>query len=159
MFQICMLRDMASETERRQTIGRGLRLPVNQTGERISDTGLAQLTVVANESYQAFASALQNEYQKAGVAIGFVRKQEFSRLPITVDREKKPFWVRKRSAEIWDHLHQRGYIDDQGEVQGSWVPEQLGFTIKLPGQYAEYEDDVINIVNAVQDGNHHQTQA
>lgn len=147
VFQICMLRDMASETERRQTIGRGLRLPVNQTGERISDTGLAQLTVVANESYQAFASALQNEYQKAGVAIGFVRKQEFSRLPITVDGKETVLGA-KRSAEIWDHLHQRGYINDQGEVQGSWVPEQLGFTIKLPGQYAEYEDDVINIVNA-----------
>ena len=52
VFQICTLRDMASETERRQTIGRGLRLPVNQEGERVSDRGLAQLTVVANESYQ-----------------------------------------------------------------------------------------------------------
>lgn len=147
VFQICMLRDMASETERRQTIGRGLRLPVNQAGERISDTGLAQLTVVANESYQAFASALQNEYQKAGVAIGFVRKQEFSRLPITVDG-KETMLGAKRSADIWDHLHQRGYINDQGEVQGSWVPEQVGFKVNLPGQYAEYEDDVINIVNA-----------
>ena len=147
VFQICTLRDMASETERRQTIGRGLRLPVNQAGERISDAGLAQLTVVANESYQAFASALQNEYQKAGVAIGFVRKQEFSRLPITVDGKETVLGA-KRSAEIWDHLHRRGFINDQGEVQGSWVPEQLGFTIDLPEQYAEYEDDVINIVNA-----------
>ncbi|MBS4943064.1 MAG: DEAD/DEAH box helicase family protein [Actinomyces graevenitzii] len=147
VFQICTLRDMASETERRQTIGRGLRLPVNQDGERISDTGLAQLTVVANESYQAFASALQSEYQKAGVAIGFVRKQEFSRLPITVDG-KDTLLGAKRSAEIWDHLHRRGFINEQGEVQGSWVPEQLGFTIDLPEQYAEYEDDVINIVNA-----------
>ena len=147
VFQICTLRDMASETERRQTIGRGLRLPVNQAGERISDTGLAQLTVVASESYQAFASALQNEYQKAGVVIGFVRKQEFSRLPITVDGKETVLGA-KRSAEIWDHLHRRGFINDQGEVQGSWVPEQLGFTIDLPEQYAEYEDDVINIVNA-----------
>ena len=147
VFQICMLRDMASETERRQTIGRGLRLPVNQAGERISDTGLAQLTVVANESYQAFASALQNEYQKAGVAIGFVRKQEFSRLPITVDGKETVFGA-KRSAEIWDHLHRSGFINDQGEVQDRWVPEQLRFTINLPEQYAEYEDDVINIVNA-----------
>ena len=147
VFQICTLRDMASETERRQTIGRGLRLPVNQAGERISDTGLAQLTVVANESYQAFASALQNEYQRAGVAIGFVRKQEFSRLPITVDGKETVLGA-KRSAEIWDHLHRRGFIDEKGEVQGSWVPEQLGFTVDLPEPYAEYEDDVINIVNA-----------
>lgn len=147
VFQICTLRDMASETERRQTIGRGLRLPVNQDGERISDTGLAQLTVVANESYQAFASALQNEYQKAGVEIGFVRKQEFSRLPITVDGKETVLGA-KRSAEIWDHLHRRGFIDEKGEVQGSWVPEQLGFTVDLPESYAEYEDDVISIVNA-----------
>lgn len=147
VFQICTLRDMASETERRQTIGRGLRLPVNQAGQRISDTGLAQLTVVASESYQAFASALQNEYQKAGVAIGFVRKQEFSRLPITVDGKETVLGA-KRSAEIWDHLHRRGFINEQGEVQGSWVPEQLGFTVDLPEPYAEYEDDVINIVNA-----------
>lgn len=147
VFQICTLRDMASETERRQTIGRGLRLPVNQAGQRISDTGLAQLTVVASESYQAFASALQNEYQKAGVAIGFVRKQEFSRLPITVDGKEAVLGA-KRSAEIWDHLHRRGFINEQGEVQGSWVPEQLGFTVDLPEPYAEYEDDVINIVNA-----------
>lgn len=147
VFQICMLRDMASETERRQTIGRGLRLPVNQAGQRISDAGLAQLTVVANESYQAFASALQNEYQKAGVAIGFVRKQEFSRLPIMVDGKETVLGA-KHSAKIWDHLHRSGFINDQGEVQGSWVPEQVGFTINLPGQYAEYEDDVINIVNA-----------
>lgn len=147
VFQICTLRDMASETERRQTIGRGLRLPVNQDGERISDTGLAQLTVVSNESYKAFASALQNEYQKAGVAIGFVRKQEFSRLPITVDGKETVLGA-KRSAEIWDHLHRRGFINEQGEVQGSWGPEQLGFTVDLPEPYAEYEDDVINIVNA-----------
>lgn len=147
VFQICTLRDMASETERRQTIGRGLRLPVNQAGQRISDTGLAQLTVVASESYQAFASALQNEYQKAGVAIGFVRKQEFSRLPITVDGKETVLGA-KRSAEIWDRLHRRGFINEQGEVQGSWVPEQLGFTVDLPEPYAEYEDDVINIVNA-----------
>lgn len=149
VFQICTLRDMSTETERRQTIGRGLRLPVNQNGERIRDAGTAQLTVVANESYKAFASALQEEYKSAGVAIGYVRKTEFATLPI-VDpvTGKETRLGTKRSAEIWDHLHRRGFINDQGEVQGSWVPEQLGFTIDLPEQYAEYEDDVINIVNA-----------
>ena len=42
VFQICTLRDMSTETERRQTIGRGLRLPVNQAGERVKDAGTAQ---------------------------------------------------------------------------------------------------------------------
>ena len=146
VFQICTLRDMASDTERRQTIGRGLRLPVNQHGERVADRGLAQLTVVANESYQAFATALQDEYQKAGVAIGFVRRTEFARLPITVDGIEAVLGTR-RSGEIWDSLRQRGYIDDAGKVMGTWVPEQLGFEVGLPEQYAGYEDAVVRIVN------------
>ena len=146
VFQICTLRDMASETERRQTIGRGLRLPVNQYGERVADRGLAQLTVVANESYQAFAAALQDEYKKAGVAIGFVRRTEFARLPITVDGEETVLGSR-RSGEIWDSLRKRGYINDTGEVMGTWVPDQLGFEVGLPEQYADYEDAVARIVN------------
>ena len=62
VFQICALREMGGATERRQTIGRGLRLPVNQTGERVADRSIAQLTVVANESYREFADSLQKEY-------------------------------------------------------------------------------------------------
>src|SRR5690606_7074044 len=54
VFQICTLREMGAEVERRQTIGRGLRLPVDETGERVADRSIAQLTVIANESYVAF---------------------------------------------------------------------------------------------------------
>lgn len=147
VFQICTLRDMASETERRQTIGRGLRLPVNQNGERVIDQGLAQLTVVANESYQAFATALQTEYEKAGVSIGHVRREEFARLTVMVDGKETVLGAR-RSGEIWDFLHQRGYLNADGEVMGTWVPEQLGFTVGLPDEYAAHEDDVIRIVNS-----------
>src|SRR5690606_31534093 len=84
VFQICTLREMGTETERRQTLGRGLRLPVAKTGrgyERIADRGIATLTVIANESYAAFADSLQNEYKAAGVAIGQVRPGEFAKLP------------------------------------------------------------------------------
>jgi type III site-specific deoxyribonuclease len=145
VFQICTLRDMSSETERRQTIGRGLRLPVNQDGERVKDAGTAQLTVVANESYGAFAAALQDEYKRAGVAVGYVRKTEFAELPI-VENGKESRLGTRRSAEIWESLHERGYINDAGEVLGTWVPEQLGFTVGLPEQYADYEQEVIDLV-------------
>ena len=145
VFQICTLRDMSGETERRQTIGRGLRLPVNQDGERIKDAGTAQLTVVANESYGAFAAALQDEYKRAGVAVGYVRKTEFAELPIVEDGKESRLGTR-RSAEIWESLHERGYINDAGEVLGTWVPEQLGFTVGLPEQYADYEQEVIDLV-------------
>ena len=66
VFQICTLREMGAETERRQTLGRGLRLPVSKTEHgyaRVADRGIATLTVVANESYTKFADALQKEYK------------------------------------------------------------------------------------------------
>lgn len=148
VFQICTLRDMSTETERRQTIGRGLRLPVNQDGERIKDAGTAQLTVVANESYKAFASALQDEYKQAGVAIGYVRRTEFAALPIVDEVTGKEMRLgTKRSGEIWESLHSQGYINAAGEVMGTWVPDQLGFTVNFPEELAGYEEDVIRIVD------------
>ena len=145
VFQICTLRDMSTETERRQTIGRGLRLPVNQDGARVKDAGTAQLTVIANESYAAFAAALQDEYKHAGVAVGYVRKTEFAELPVVEDGNETRLGTR-RSTEIWESLHEHGYINAAGEVLGTWVPEQVGFTVGLPEQYADYEAEVIDLV-------------
>ena len=64
VFQICMLREVQSKVERRQTIGRGLRLPVDATGIRVFDPTINRLTVVANESYADFARALQTEIEE-----------------------------------------------------------------------------------------------
>ena len=66
VFQICTLNQTVSEMKKRQEIGRGLRLPVNQDGERIMDDTVNILTVVANESYEVYAANLQNEYRDAG---------------------------------------------------------------------------------------------
>ncbi len=51
VFQICSLRDMGTERQRRQTIGRGLRFCVNQKGERLRGFEVNTLTVIANESF------------------------------------------------------------------------------------------------------------
>lgn len=59
VFQICTLNDTASELKKRQEIGRGLRLPVDQNGVRLRDKSKNILTVIANESYEEFASKLQ----------------------------------------------------------------------------------------------------
>lgn len=72
VFQICALREITTENNRRQTIGRGLRLPVNQKGERIHNHDLNVLTVIANESYERYAEKLQTEY---GEADGITKKQ------------------------------------------------------------------------------------
>ncbi|MDR6405888.1 MULTISPECIES: DEAD/DEAH box helicase family protein [Chryseobacterium] len=62
VFQICTLNQTLSSSRKRQEIGRGLRLAVNQQGERLFDDQVNILTVVANESYESFANSLQSEY-------------------------------------------------------------------------------------------------
>src|SRR6266568_3981553 len=61
VFQICTLAESSSEMKKRQEIGRGLRLAVNDQGERVMDRDLNRLTIIANESYEDFAKALQTE--------------------------------------------------------------------------------------------------
>ncbi len=75
VFQICSFRDMKAERERRQTIGRGLRLCVNQKGERLRDAELNTLTIIATEDYQQFAENLQKEIEDdTGRSLGLPRK-------------------------------------------------------------------------------------
>ncbi|GGJ10809.1 hypothetical protein GCM10010885_20080 [Alicyclobacillus cellulosilyticus] len=63
VFQICTLSDAKSEIRKRQEIGRGLRLPVDETGVRVIGHPVNRLTVIANESYEDFARALQTEME------------------------------------------------------------------------------------------------
>jgi len=63
--QICTLNQTVSEVKKRQEVGRGMRLVVNQRGDRVSDEKMNVLTVVANESYELFVSTLQAEMEEA----------------------------------------------------------------------------------------------
>jgi type III restriction enzyme len=64
VFQICTLNETKSEIKKRQEIGRGMRLPVLETGERCFDSNINRLTVIANESYDDFARQLQTEIEE-----------------------------------------------------------------------------------------------
>jgi len=148
VFQICTLREMGAETERRQTIGRGLRLPVANTDhgyERVADRGIATLTVVANESYQAFANSLQKEYREAGVEIGRVRKNEFSKISEMDEAGAltDEFLGYNRSVDIYNHLQAKGFIDATGAVTALFQPLTLGFSLHLPEEYQFYEEPII----------------
>jgi type III restriction enzyme len=66
IFQICTLRETHSEMKKRQEIGRGLRLPLDRDGNRIHDSEINILTVVANESYEEYTESLQTEFEEAG---------------------------------------------------------------------------------------------
>ncbi|WP_033106703.1 restriction endonuclease [Microbacterium profundi] len=150
VFQICTLREMGAEVERRQTIGRGLRLPVTKTADgytRVADRGIATLTVIANESYTAFAKSLQNEYKSAGVEIGRVRVSEFAKIPRqaqdgAVTDELFGFtW----SKEVFDHLTLNGYLAE-GNVTSKFLPDTIGFSLNLPEYLDDYEPQIIDLV-------------
>ena len=79
---------MGTERERRQTIGRGLRLCVNQEGERLRGFDVNTLTVIATESYEQFAENLQKEIEEdTGIRFGIVEKHQFAGFPVTMRRE------------------------------------------------------------------------
>ena len=67
VFQICNLSVSKSTIKKRQQIGRGLRIPVNEVGSRnLEEQNLNNLNIFANESFETFAKGLQVEYQEDG---------------------------------------------------------------------------------------------
>lgn len=103
VFQICTLNETKSTIKKRQEIGRGLRLCVNQNGERQYDANLNILTVMANESYDEFASKLQKEYEEDGI-------QFYGTIPIHNKRERREATINKEVflstefKELWDSI-------------------------------------------------------
>jgi len=150
VFQICVLREVGSIKERRQTLGRGLRLPVNSEGERVMDDNINKLTVIARESYSDFANGLQKEYEEdCGVIFGKVPKIAFAKLTETINEEEKPFG-RSTSETIWSELVAKGFIDNHGKIQSSFNPSQDGFTLGLTDTFSEKESEIIEVLKSYQ---------
>ena len=102
VFQICTLNETKSEMKKRQEIGRGLRLAVNQDGARIYDKNINRLTVVANEAYNDFAKTLQNELKEdCGVDFGNRIKPKRNRVAVTY---RKGFEADPMFLSIWEKL-------------------------------------------------------
>lgn len=106
VFQICTLNQTVSETKKRQEIGRGLRLCVDQRGERVAGEEVNVLTVVANQSYQSYAKALQDEYVQDGDASGAPPRPTNAKQKKATRREE--FFVQHPDFRaFWDKLAQR----------------------------------------------------
>lgn len=102
VFQICTLNETKSEMKKRQEIGRGLRLAVNQEGIRVRDKNINRLTVIANESYDDFAKALQTElHDDCGVDFTGRIKPKHKRVTV---KYRKGFEADPLFLEIWDKL-------------------------------------------------------
>lgn len=135
VFQICSLREMGTERERRQTLGRGLRLPVSQDGERVFDDSINKLTVIAGESFEDYAKGLQADIESdigGGFKFGRVEKIAFARL---VDDATGFELGQEDSGRIWDALVKKGYLDSLGDITERFVPEKEGFQLELSPEF------------------------
>ena len=133
VFQICALREMGTERERRQTIGRGLRLSVNQKGERLRGFEINTLTVIATESYEEFAENLQKEIETdTGIKFGIVEKHQFAAIPVAKADGSTGMLGFEESTAIFEHLKTRGFVDAKGKVQDSLRTALKDGTFDLP---------------------------
>ena len=150
VFQICALREMGSERERRQTLGRGLRLCVNQDGQRVYGHDVNRLTVIATESYQEFADQLQKEIEAdTGIRFGIVEQHQFATIAIaTPDGKVAPLGV-DQSKALWDHLRAAGHIDAKGKVQDSLKIALKDGKLALPQAFEPYRGQVAELLRKV----------
>ncbi len=141
VFQICTLNETTSTIKKRQEIGRGLRLAVNQDGERVFGFDVNTLTVMANESYEDFARQLQKEIEEdTGIRFGVVEAHSFANIPVRqADGSLGHFGV-ERSEEVFEYLIEKDYLDSRGRVQDSLRVALKEGTLELPEGVAEKED-------------------
>ncbi|WP_176158884.1 DEAD/DEAH box helicase family protein [Burkholderia multivorans] len=103
VFQICFLRHTRSDTERRQQIGRGLRLPVNKDGHRVSDPSINRLTLVVDESFAEFRDGLNAEYLAAGGKGG--ERPDIENADSIVEIRRRPvLFASPEFEELWKRI-------------------------------------------------------
>ena len=147
VFQICTLRDIQTEQERRQTIGRGLRLCVNQQGERLRGFDVNTLTVIAMESYEAFAENLQQEIEAdTGIRFGIVQAHQFATIPVVGADGQTTSLGFEASTDIYAHLKAAGYIDATGRVQDSLRRALRDETLDLPTAFTAQHAEVVKVL-------------
>lgn len=147
VFQICAIREIGTERERRQTIGRGLRLCVNQNGERQRGSNPNTLTVVATESYEDFAENLQKEISRdTGIRFGVVAKDQFAAIVIKDESGQTTAFGAAASTALWNHLFGQGYLDDQGKVQETLRTALRSGDLHLPESTKPLEGQIAAIL-------------
>ncbi|MCY2687573.1 type III restriction-modification system endonuclease [Salinimicrobium sp. TH3] len=149
VFQICTLKDIGnSEIRRRQEIGRGLRLCVNQDGERVYGHQVNTLTVMATESYSEFAENLQKEIEnETGIKFGVVEEHSFANVVLSIEDEKPIYLGDKKSKELYAHLEEQGYLDHRGKVQDLLRAHIKDETVQLPEEFTKNKHVASQIIS------------
>jgi type III restriction enzyme len=139
VFQICTLKEAGnSETRRRQEIGRGLRLCVNQDGERVYGHEVNILTVMASESYIEFVDNFQKEIEsETGIRFGIIEEHSFSNVVLKIEDEQPIYLGQEKSKELFSHLLNKGYVDAKGKVQDLLRIDLKEDKVELPDEITE----------------------
>ena len=159
VFQICTLKHSSSNVQRRQEVGRGLRLCVNSAGERMDATipnfdvhAMNVLTVVANDSYEDFVKGLQTEmkdtlYERPSRA----SKEFFSGKKYLFDGEERVITALQATA-IYRYLLKNDYIDDSDKPTDAYKNAVANGTLEpLPFEIEPMAEVVHKLVQSVYD--------
>jgi len=150
VFQICTLNETRSEVKKRQEIGRGLRLSVNQDGERQHGFAINTLTVMANESYEDFADALQKEYEtESGIRFGIVETHLFANIPVKQEDGSVKYLGQEASETIFKEFLDNGYIDEAGKVQDKLKTAIKENKLKIPEEFEPVKAEITDLTRKV----------
>lgn len=160
VFQICTLKQSSSDVRKRQEVGRGLRLCVNQDGERMDTNALGNdvhnvnvLTVIASESYDSFAKGLQTEMADAVAdRPRAVTVDLFVGKVIKDDKGNEQVIDHDTAAAIHFDMIVNGYIDKKGTLTDKYYEDKANGAIKVAEEVADSAAAVIEIVDSVYDG-------
>lgn len=159
VFQICTLKQSSSEVRKRQEVGRGLRLCVNQKGERMDESELGndvqkinELTVIASESYDSFAKALQSELAENVTDRPIKVTPELFKGKEVKDLQGKTLIIDDNTASaIHFDLIQNGYIDRNGQLTEKYHKDKENGQLVIADEVKDAKDDIIKIIDSVFD--------
>lgn len=160
VFQICTLKQSSSEVRKRQEVGRGLRLCVNQDGERMDTNVLGEevqnvnvLTVIASESYDSFAKGLQTEIAEAVAdRPSAVTAELFVGKVIKDDKGNEQVVDQDTARAIHFDLIVNGYIDKKGILTDKYYADKANHEIKVAEEVADSAAAVVEIIDTIYDG-------
>lgn len=158
VFQICTLKQSSSEVRKRQEVGRGLRLCVNQDGERMDANALGNdvhsvnvLTVIASESYDSFAKGLQSELADAVAGRPVAVNVELFKGKVIADAHGNEQVIDGELAQaIFEDLIANGYVR-RGALTDKYYADKANGEIQVAEEVADSRDAVIHILDSVYD--------
>lgn len=166
VFQICTLKQSSSDVRKRQEVGRGLRLCVNQDGERMDANVLGNdvynvnvLTVIASESYDSFAKGLQNEIAETVTdRPRAVTAELFIGKVIKDDKGNEQVIDGDTGRAIQFDLIVNGYIDKKGVLTDKYYEDKANGDLKVADEVADSAVSVIEIIDSIYDSRNMQPE-